>query len=170
MDFTNNANPAAQIYKEMLLKLYNHYSYHVKPKSYQAFNYMSLLPSESYRAQLDSIDDVLASDSRAVLDKVKNTALGIAYRIKLNQEFNYLLDYQWYTLRKDILWIETSYVARDFGTGRQISTLTSQLFQVYTAKFQEKVECWKDLKEEMKYFINLFHKYKGLSQDKKMLE
>lgn len=62
------------------------------------------------------------------------------------------------------------YTARDRGTERRRSMLTSNLFKIYKNMMDEELQCWKDLQEPMSYFIHLFHHYNKLKQDRKMIE
>ena len=163
MDFTNPINT----YKEMMVRLYQNYVYHHKQNNYQTLQYALHKSEETNNS---TIDDILIQDSRAALDRIKNTALNRAYRIKINKNINHQLDFNWQTINNDMLRLEQFYPARDSGSERRRSTLLSELFKVYKDRFDEQVNCWKDLQEPMRYFINLFHQYKNLKQDKKLLE
>jgi len=165
MDFTNQNNPFMSIYKDMLNKLYTQYIYHAA-KNYQSFNPAYAVKPE---AKASSIDDIVSRDSIAVLDKLKNSSLAIAYRIRINGTINNILDYNWYCIRKDMVNMDIFYPIKSMGTERKKSTLISELFKVYKTMIDEKKDLWKDLNEEMRYFIHLFHSYNQLKQDKKLL-
>jgi len=168
MEFGNKYNPSMEIYRHMLDRLYDQYLYHSGKKDYQVLQKITQQqtgPNE----ETQSIDDILAQDSSAVLDKVKNTALSIAYRIKIHDEINDQLDYNWFIVKNEMLHTETMYRGRLRGFERRKSALTTELLKVYKDKLDEKLECWKDLKDEMKYFIHLFHQYKALKGDRKLL-
>lgn len=191
MDF-KNTNPFRKIYLEMLAKIYEQYLYHsgkkecqlqtalmygnnayLSTQAYPLFSskpYLSTLSSPlSTPNDASSIDDILSQDSREILDKVKNTALSIAYRIKIHGNINDQLDYNWYTIKNEIVGMEMFYPLKEHGTERRRSNLTSELMKVYKNRLDEDLNCWKDLKDEMRYFIHLFHQYKGLRQDMKMI-
>jgi hypothetical protein len=155
MDFNNYSNPFMHIYREMLGKMYEQYLYHAGRKDYQV---LKKLGQEQFQVseETGSIDDILAQDSAAVLDKVKNTAISIAYRIKIHNGINEVFDSNWETIRSDILTLETFYHIKDRNAQRRRGTLMSELFKLYKNKADEEVQCWKDLKDEMKYFIHLF--------------
>ena len=154
------------IYREMLGKMYQQYLYHSGKKEYQTLHDV-FKPAQSY---ISSIDDVLAQDSREVFDKIKHTALNVAYRIKIHNDISYILSYNWYTARREFLAMSQLYPVRDHGSERRRSMLTSDLFKIYKNMMDEELQCWKDLQEPMMYFIHLFHHYKRLGQDRKMIE
>lgn len=153
------------IYKQMLTRVYEQYVYHSGKSENQ------LLQDSQQQSELtSSIDDILTQDSNAVLDKVKNTALSIAYRIKIHSDINNQSDYNWFIVKNQLISLDDFYPARDQGSERRRSMLTSDLVKIYNDKLNEKLQCWKDIKDEMKYFIHLFHQYKQFKGDQKLLE
>lgn len=162
-----NVNPFMKIYKEMLDRVYDSYLYHSGKKEYQTL-YSISKPQKSYTSR--SIDDILAQDSMKLFDKIKNNALSLAYRIKIHNDISYILGYNWYTARRDILAMYQFYAAKDRGSERRRSMLTSDLFRVYKNMIDEELTLWKDLKELKDEFIELFHQYKTMRQDRKLLE
>jgi len=153
------------IYREMLGKIYQQYLYHSGKMEYQTMHNLT-----NPKPETSSIDDVLAGDSREVFDKIKHTALSVAYRVKIHNNISSMLSYNWYTARKEFLAMEQFYPGRDQGSERRRSMLTSDLFKIYKNMMDEELQCWKDLQEPTMYFIHLFHHYKRLDQDKKMIE
>ena len=93
----------------------------------------------------------------------------IASRIRIHDNINRQFDYNWYTVKKEFSNLESFYPARNQGTERRRSMLMSDLLKLYKDKLDEELTCWKDVKDEMKYFIHLFHQYKGLATDKKLM-
>lgn len=149
----------------MLSRVYEQYLYHSE-RNYQVLQRAK--PQEIDSAS--SIDDILTQDSNAVLDKIKNTALSIAYRVKLHDEIGYQIEYNCLIVRNQLLGLDTLYSYRDRGSERRKSMLTSDLIKIYNERSAEKLQCWKDLKDEMRYFVHLFHQYKQFKGDKKLLE
>lgn len=168
MDFGNKYNPSMEIYRQMLDRVYDQYLYHTGKKNYAAPQMLYQQATEAKEGTA-SIDEILAQDSNAVLDKVKNTALSIAYRIKIHDEINKQLDYNWFIVKNEMFHTETMYQGKLRGFERRKSALTTELLKVYQNRMDEKLECWRDLKDEMKYFIHLFHQYKALKGDRKLL-
>ena len=166
MNFENNHNPFIDIYKQMLNRVYEQYLYHSGRKEYQVLQNSTQEEKEA----TSSIDDILTQDSNAVLDKVKNTALSIAYRIKIHADINYQSNYNWFIVKNQLVSFDDFYPSRDHGSERRRSMLTSDLIKIYNDRLDEKLQCWKDLKDEMKYFIHLFHQYRQLKSDQKLLE
>ncbi|MEW6533987.1 MAG: hypothetical protein AB1454_00025 [Candidatus Auribacterota bacterium] len=168
MNFTNQKNPFINIYREMLGRVYEQYLYHSGRKEYKVLQqlYLSQMPAK----ETSSIDDILTQDSTAVLDKVKNTALSIAYRIKLHTDFESQLDINWYIIRNELVAMDTLYTYRFRGSDRRRSALTTELVKLYKDRLDGKLECWRDLKDEMRYFIHLFHQYKQFKGEQRLLE
>lgn len=148
----------------MLSRLYDHYLYH--KKQYQPVQ--SIL--DKPETQPSSIEDIISQDSKETLDKVKQSALSIAYRIKIHDSIDRQFGYSWYATRKEFCELETFYPSKHQGSERRRSTLTSDLLRLYKNRHDEALQCWKDVKEEMRYFIHLFHQYKSFKGDKKLLE
>lgn len=166
MDF-GNTNPCLHIYREFINKVYDQYLYHTGKKEYQTLHALFYKPEKSYES---SIDDILAQDSRKVFDKLKNTALSIADRIKIHNDINYVLEYNCYAVKRDLMSMYQFYPVRDRGSERRRSFLRSDLFRIYKTMFDEKLSLWEHLKDLKTEFIDLFHEYKSMKQDKKILE
>ncbi|OPY88340.1 MAG: hypothetical protein A4E71_00551 [Smithella sp. PtaU1.Bin162] len=160
MIFKTYERQAMSLYQDMLDKAYLSYSYHKK----------QLSPLIKPKTESD-IEKIVNQDSKEALDKLKTSALSIAYRIHLSSDISYLLQNSWQTTRNEILAIEAQVpFPRYPNVSRLKSALTSQLSNVYQQLIDEKRQCWKDLKDEMRYFITLFHSYQKGKQEKGMMK
>jgi hypothetical protein len=114
----------------------------------------------------------LNQESDALGDKIKNSALTIADRLQINTKFNYIMNNNWLYIRNKLLelGVDEKYNANINQSDRRVSALESQLVSIEKDILQEKVKCWQDLVKPSIYFIDLFHKYQGLKQDKKLIE
>lgn len=149
------------LYQDMLDKAYLSYSYHKK----------QLSPLVKQAEEESTIEKIVNQDSKETLDKLKTSALSIAYRIRLSSDISYLLQNSWQSTRNEMIAVDAQVpFPRYPNVSRLKSALTSQLSNVYQQLIDEKRQCWKDLKDEMRYFITLFHSYQNSKQEKSMMK
>ena len=119
-----------------------------------------------------SIDSLLTQESEALGDKIKNTAFSIYDRLRLNNEFAYVMQTNWLNTKNQILAmdVDNPYLGNYKNQDRRISMLESQLVSIEKDIMQERIACWRDVLLPMYHFIDQFHKYQQLKQDKKLLE
>jgi hypothetical protein len=179
---SKNQEPFNHIYKELLRKTYLQYIYN-PPKSisynvsYSPINdndnyknmYLNNEPKESGEF---SIDSILSQESEALGDKMMNSAFAVYDRLKIHTYFNERMMYNWLETKNQILGLDwsgdhaTNYKSQE----RRISSLEGSLISIEKDILQEKVKCWQDLLIPTYQFLDLWHKYQGLKQDKKLLE
>ena len=174
--------PFSHIYIELLTKTALHYLFNPKysspPKtitdsSQDNYSYPSATNNNQNNKKSDfSIDSFLNQESDALGDKIKNSALTIADRLQINTQFNYIMNNNWLYIRNKMLelGVDEKYNTNINHSDRRVSALESQLVSIEKDILQEKVKCWQDLVKPSMYFIDLFHKYQGLKQDKKLIE
>jgi hypothetical protein len=185
MEFSNKSQkPFSNIYKELLRKTYLQYaynppqsiSYNTPPSSINNtdnYNYKELyLNNETKGSGNFSIDSILSQESDALGDKMMNSAFAVYDRLKIHTYFNERMMYNWLETKNQILSLDwsgdhaTNYKSQE----RRISSLESSLFSIEKDILQEKVKCWQDLLIPTYQFLDLWHKYQGLKEDKKLLE
>lgn len=160
---SNQKTPFSHIYNELFRKLNGQGLYQTSPKT--------IIPLKPSSNQNDSsIDDILAVSSEALFDKVMNTALAIISRLKIHRYINYRLDYQSLYITNKVLELSGFYNSRDSNIEQLKNAFTSEILKLEQQKLQEKVTCWRDLLEPMRYFLNLFFQHKELQNDRKLLE
>lgn len=158
------------IYKDLLSKTYDYYIYN-RFKNYHAPFVISEHHNISKRPDEESsIDSLLSQDSHQVMDKLMNTSFVIGSRLGIHSYINYTLDNNWLKLRNYILETESYVPFSNMNIERRKSMLTKELLGLDKQKLEEKVKLWNDLIKPMSYFITLFHQYKQLKQDRKLLE
>jgi hypothetical protein len=183
MEFSNKGQkPFNHIYKELLRKTYLQYIYN-PPQStsyntpYSPINnngnyrdlYLNNEPKESGEF---SIDSILSQESEALGDKMMNSAFAVYDRLKIHTYFNERMMYNWLETKNQILELDwsghhaTNYKSQE----RRISSLEGSLVSIEKDILQEKVKCWQDLLIPTYQFLDLWHKYQGLKEDKKLLE
>ncbi len=182
MTFSNkDKKPFSHIYIELLTKTAPHYLFNpkysaptkslpVKPKD--NYSYPDVTNHNQSNGKSDfSIDSILSQESDALGDKIKNSVMTIADRLQINTEFNYIMNNNWLYIRNKMLelGVDDKYNTNVNHSDRR-SALESQLVSIEKDILQEKVKCWQDLVKPSMYFIDLFHKYQGLKQDKKLIE
>ena len=160
MIFETLSAPMPGIYRQMFDRAYFNSSYHMR-KNYA-------VPQVTPKEEESGIEQIINQDSEQVLDKLKTSALSIAYRIKINKDINATLFDGWKDLRSEILYSE-DFMPQD-RQSRLRSTLSSQLGTVYQQLIDEKRQCWKDIKDEMKEFIEFFHNYQNAKQEKSLMQ
>ena len=182
MDISNkDKKPFSHIYIELLTKTAPHYIFNPKysspPKtitdsSQNNYSYPIANSNQNNEKSDFSIDSFLNQESDALGDKIKNSALTIADRLQINTKFNYIMNNNWLYIRNKLLelGVDEKYNANINQSDRRVSALESQLVSIEKDILQEKVKCWQDLVKPSIYFIDLFHKYQGLKQDKKLIE
>ena len=183
MEFSNKQHiPFNHIYKELLRKTYLQYIYNPPQSiSYKApyspinntDNYKELYLNNKTKESSDfSIDSILSQESEALGDKMMNSAFAVYDRLKIHTYFNERMMYNWLETKNQILSLDwsgdhaTNYKSQE----RRISSLESSLVSIEKDILQEKVKCWQDLLLPTYQFIDLWHKYQGLKEDKKLLE
>lgn len=160
MIFKTYARQAMSLYQDMLDKAYLSYTYHKRQLS-------PLIKQE----EESTIEKIVNQESKETLDKLKTSALSIAYRINLSGDISNLLQDSWQNARSEMLAIDAQVpFPRYPNVSRLKGALTSQLSNVYQQMIDEKRQCWKDLKDEMRYFITLFHSYQHSKQEKGMMK
>lgn len=118
-----------------------------------------------------SIDSLIDLDSKALLDRVINTACSIVYRLKIYKDITSQLDYSSLKAKNELLDLESSfYRGRNMNIERRKSMIFKELMQLNKQRSDQKVETWKDLSQPVSYFVNLFHENKEIQQDQKMLK
>ena len=146
----------------------------------RAYRYEAIQERRDYLPTLDvlrgkpasegsSIDDILRQDSDAVLDKLNLTSSIITSRMRLHDYVTYSLDYQWLQARNKVHELEGFFPGINKVVQRTKDGLTKEMLALDKDKLDEKVQCWKDLITPMTYFVELFHQYQQLKQDKKLL-
>lgn len=166
MDFTNRAHHFRDIHTGVFGKLYSLYLHDRGRMSYlQPQSIIEYSPL----AELGSIDSILSSEADMLRDKLLNTSSAIISRLGINDYINYWLDYRSMQVYTQALDLEQSLTASYWGSSRQRSTLTSELGAIEKQKHDEMVRCWESLVEPMAYFVNLFHQYRGLNTDRRMI-
>jgi hypothetical protein len=186
MEFSNKGQkPFNHIYKELLRKTYLQYIYNPSQStSYNApyspiidnnnkDNYRDLyLNNETKESGGFSIDSILSQESDALGDKMMNSAFAVYDRLKIHTYFNERMMYNWLETKNQILELDwsgdhpTNYKSQE----RRISSLEGSLISIEKDIMQEKVKCWQDLLMPTYQFLDLWHKYQGLKEDKKLLE
>lgn len=162
----NNKSPFNKIYLELLSKTYEQYLDYKRKKDFPALHILNKKETDQSSINIDS---VLDNESVALSDKIKNTGLTIADRLKINEYFDYKMNYNWLHVRNKILRHFYFEIGKYGGSERRLSTLESQLIDIDKNILDEKVKCWQDLVKPMEYFTSLFHKYQELKNDKKLL-
>lgn len=181
MEFSNKGQkPFSNIYKELLRKTYLQYIYNSPQSiSYNApyspidNNYRDLyLNNETKESDEFSIDSILSQESEALGDKMMNSAFAVYDRLKIHTYFNERMMYNWLCTKNQILELDRplDYLTNYKSQERRISSLESSLVSLEKDILQEKIKCWQDLLIPTYQFLDLWHKYQGLKQDKKLLE
>ncbi len=181
MEFSNKSQkPFSHIYKDLLRKTYLQYVYNPpKSISYNApyspvkDNYSGLyLNNETKESGEFSIDSILSQEEEALGDKMMNSAFAVYDRLKIHTYFNERMMYNWLETKNQILSLDWSgvYITHYKNQERRISSLESSLISIEKDILQEKVKCWQDLLIPTYQFLDLWHKYQGLKEDKKLLE
>ncbi len=161
----NTHNPFTKIYRDLQKKTEEQYL------GYKRFlDYPALYLSNHINVQEDSIDNILNNESKAIADKMMTSAHAIADRIKIHDSINDRMMYNWLYTRNRILEQENTQIRRYAKTDRMASMLTGQLITIDKIMAEEKVKCWQDLQRPMGYFVDLYHKYKELKNDRKLLQ
>ena len=182
MEFSNkDKKPFSHIYLELLTKTAPHYllnpKYSPPPKSLPVksednYSYPNANSSHNNEKNNFSIDSFLNQESEALGDKLKNSAFTIADRLQINTEFNYIMNNNWLYIRNKMLelGVDDKYNTNINHSDRRVSALEAQLVSIEKDILQEKVKCWQDIVKPSMYFIDLFHKYQGIKQDKELIE
>jgi hypothetical protein len=121
-------------------------------------------PSEEF-----SIDDIVESESQALLDKAMNSALAIVSRLNIHKQFDY-------ELTQDLLEIGTDLLNhgrlcvnfQDYQKNK--IKISSELLSLNKQKREAQVQLWQDLQLPMENFINHFHKFKEIKSDLKLIQ
>ena len=172
--------PFSHIYLELLTKTAPHYLFNPKysppPISLPAklednYSYPNANNNQNIQKSDFSIDSFLNQESDALGDKLKNSAFTIADRLHINTEFNYVMNKNWFYVRNKMLelGVDDKYNL-SVNSDRRVSALESQLVSIEKDILQEKQKCWSDLVKPSMYFLDLFHKYQSLKEDKKLIE
>jgi hypothetical protein len=181
MNLSNkNKKPFSHIYLELLTKTAPHYLFNSKysppPESLPVklednYSYPNANNNQNNQKSDFSIDSFLNQEADALGDKLKNSAFTIADRLHINTEFNYVMNKNWFYVRNKMLelGVDDKYNL-SVNSDRRVSALESQLVSLEKDILQEKVKCWQDLLIPTYRFLDLFAKYKGLKEDKKLLE
>jgi len=182
MEFSNkDQKPFNHIYLELLTKTAPHYLFNPKysppPKSLPRklednYSYPNANSNQNNEKSDFSIDSFLNQEANALGDKLKNSAFSIVDRLQINTEFNYIMNNNWLYVRNKMLklGVDDPYNTNIDHSDRRISALESSLISIEKEILQEKVKCWQDLLIPTYRFLDLFAKYKGLKEDKKLLE
>ena len=182
MELSNkDKKPFSHIYLELLTKTAPHYLFNPKyspplesplAKLEDNYSYPTATNNQNNEKSDFSIDAFLNQESDALGDKLKNSAFTIADRLHINTEFNYVMNNNWLYVRNKMLalGVDDKYNTNINNSDRRISALESSLMSIEESILQEKQKCWSDLVKPSMYFIDLFHKYQGLKQDKKLIE
>ncbi len=159
----NNQSPFSHIYREIINKTYEQNLHYKRKKDYPGLYLNKNNVDES------SIDNLLSQESIALSDKLTNTAFAISDRLNINSYFNYIMNINSLKIGNQIILQNESYVGKYRSSDRRVSMLESQLVTIDKHMLDEKVKCWQDIVKQMSYFITLFHEYKNLHNDKKLL-
>jgi hypothetical protein len=182
MEFSNkDKKPFSHIYIELLTKTAPHYLFNPKYspppkalpiKSEDNYSYPNANNNQNNEKSDFSIDSFLNNEADALGDKLKNSAFTIADRLHINTEFNYIMNKTWLYVRNKMLelGVDDKYNTNINNSDRRVSALESQLVSIEKDILAEKVKCWQDLLTPTYIFLDLFAKYKGLKEDKKLLE
>jgi hypothetical protein len=177
-----NKKPFSHIYIELLTKTAPHYIFNPKyssspetitDSSQDNYSYHNTANNNQNNEKSDfSIDSFLNQESDALGDKLKNSAFTIADRLQINTEFNYVMNNNWLYIKNKMLelGVDDKYNLNINNSDRRVSALESQLVSIEKDILQEKQKCWSDLVKPSMYFIDLFHKYQSLKQDKKLIK
>ncbi len=167
----NNKSPFNNIYIELLSKTYEQYLHYKRLNDFQALYVLNNNKNKNNKGtDSSSIDDILLHESIALSDKITNTAQAISERLKINEEFNYSMTYNWFYTKNKIVQNYYNTFRLLGGSDRRSSMLESQLIDIDKNILDEKVKCWNDILKPMQYFIELHGKYQALKQDRKLLE
>jgi len=174
--------PFSHIYIELLSKTAPHYLFNPKysplPKTISAssqdnYSHPNTANNNQNNEKSDfSVDSFLNQESDALGDKLKNSAFSISDRLRINDEFCNSMQQSWLYIRNKMLelGVDDPYNTNINKSDRRVSALESQLVSIEKDILQEKIKCWQDLVKPSIYFFELFHKYQGLKQDKKLIE
>ena len=174
--------PFSHIYIELLTKPASHYLFNPKynspsktitDSSQDNYSYPDTTNNNQNNEKSDfSIDSFLNQESDALGDKLKNSAFTISDRLRINDEFCNSMQQSWLYIRNKMLelGVDDPYNTNINKSDRRVSALESQLVSIEKDILQEKIKCWQDLVKPSIYFFELFHKYQGLKQDKKLIE
>lgn len=138
---------------------------------FQQYLYSSGKPCKPERSPASgfSIEEILEQDSGKLLDKVVNTALSVAYRLKLYRASSYALESKWNELSGQIGELSGFRTGYNMNIERRKSMLEKEKNSLEMRMLENRHETWKDLNEPITYFINEWHKRQELKQDRKIL-
>jgi hypothetical protein len=180
MEFSDkDKKPFSHIYNELMTK-----TYIFNPKYKPPVKYLLVKPedndSDPYTANSNqnneksdfSIDTILSQESEALGDKMMNSAFAVYDRLKIHTYFNERMMYNWLNIKNQILSLDWSgdYPSNYKSQERRISSLEGSLVSIEKDILQEKIKCWQDLLIPTYQFLDLWHKYEGIKEDKKLLE
>ena len=121
-------------------------------------------------AGASSIDSILEQDSLALMDKVVNTAFSIVYRLRIYNDINKSLEYNWLKTKSQISQLYEWIPGTNMNVERRKSMLQKELHALDKQRLEEKINCWKDMSQPVNYFVEFFHQSQELKQDRKLLE
>ena len=159
----NNQSFFSHIYRELLSKSFDLY-----------LNNKSKKPDLTDDNESgSSIDSFISLELEALISKIMNIAFTITDRLKIHEQINYKMNYNWFDIKNKILGLNNSVFDKYYNGGSgesRESQLENQLLTIDKHILDEKVRCWSDLVNPMENFIDHFHKLQALKQDKKLLE
>lgn len=126
-------------------------------------------PPQAIPSAGDSLDDLLGSDSRLMLDKVVNNAFSIVYRLKLYKASTYELDHTWGDLKTQIHSLDSGPLGNSYSHQRK-SSLEREVLSLEQQRREQKLSLWKDLKYATNELIEHFHQYQGQRLERRLLQ
>jgi len=156
------------IYNDIYGKCYSFKPLYTDKKPLNSLN-NTYTPTDSHNSDF-SIENLLNSESEALFDKTKTIAKAIFSRLDIHSYISYLLDYNSLKIRNEILEFERLFPSKYCPSIKSKDSLTTQLINIDQQKLVEKVKCWQDILKPVSEFISLYHQYKEIKQDKKLLD
>ena len=156
------------IYNEIYGKCYSFKPLYIDNKGLNSLNNTYTL-TNSHNSDF-SIENLLNNESEALFDKTKTLAKAIFSRLDIHSYISYLLDYNSLKIRNEILEFERLFPSKYCPSIKSKESLISQLINIDNQKLVEKVKCWQDILKPVSEFISLYHQYKEIKQDKRLLD